>query len=143
MSDPNPAAVARLAGIMRGELPCPPMWETVPIRLLEVAAGVIRMETQADQRHINALGTVHGGFIATVLDTALGLTVYISIDAEARHTTVDLAVKMLKPVPLATPLEVETSLVHVSRSIGVSQGVLRDAAGTVYAHGTTTCHIRR
>ncbi|MEQ8234740.1 MAG: PaaI family thioesterase, partial [Gammaproteobacteria bacterium] len=93
--------------------------------------------------HINALGTVHGGFVATVLDTALGLTIYISIDDAARHTTVDLAVKIVKRVPLATPLVVETSLVHVSRSVGVSQGVLRDDAGTVYAHGTTTCHIKR
>ncbi len=46
-------------------------------------------------------------------------------------------------MPLHDALEIETELVHVSRSVGVSQGVLRDAAGRVLAHGTTTCHIRR
>ena len=86
---------------------------------------------------------MHGGFAATVLDTALCLTVFISIDGEARHTTVDLAVKIVRPIPLETDLVAETRLVHVSRSVGVSQGVLRDTAGVVYAHGTTTCHIKR
>lgn len=143
MTEPNPEAVAKLERIMRGELPYPPMWETVPIALVDVGPGTVRMRTQADQRHINALGTVHGGFVATALDTALGLTVFISIDSAARHTTVDLAVKIVKRLPLDTPLLVETSLVHVSRSVGVSQGVLRDEDGTVFAHGTTTCHIKR
>ncbi|MGE0485459.1 MAG: PaaI family thioesterase [Gammaproteobacteria bacterium] len=139
----NPRAVDKLEKIRDGRLPYPPMWETIPISLVDYEPGRIRMSTRADERHVNALGTVHGGFVATVLDTALGLTVFISVDADARHTTVDLAVKIVRPIPLDTELVVETSLVHVSRSVGVSQGVLRDAAGVVYAHGTTTCHIKR
>jgi uncharacterized protein (TIGR00369 family) len=136
-------AVAKLERIRTGIDPYPPMWETVPIALSEVGEGRIRMTARADDRHINALGTVHGGFSATVLDTALGLTIFISIDGDARHTTVDLAVKLVRPVPLYEELTVETELVHVSRSVGVSQGTLRDAEGRILAHGTTTCHIRR
>ncbi|MCA8973853.1 MAG: PaaI family thioesterase [Gammaproteobacteria bacterium] len=139
----NPRAVDKLERIRDGREPYPPMWETVPVSLLDYEPGCIRMTTRADARHVNALGTVHGGFAATVLDTALGLTVFISIDGEARHTTVDLAVKIVRPIPLETDLVAETRLVHVSRSVGVSQGVLRDTAGVVYAHGTTTCHIKR
>lgn len=139
----NERAVEKLERIRTGAEPYPPMWQTVPIELVMVKPGSVRMTARADERHINALGTVHGGFSATVLDTALGLTIFISIDDDARHTTVDLSVKVVKPVPLHEALEIETELVHVSRSVGVSQGVLRDAAGRVLAHGTTTCHIRR
>ncbi len=137
------AALEKLERIRTGVDPYPPMWETVPIALIDVEAGCIRMTARADERHINALGTVHGGFAATVLDTALGLTIFVSIDGDARHTTVDLAVKLVRPVPLHETLTVQTELIHVSRSVGVSQGTLRDTAGRALAHGTTTCHIRR
>ena len=139
----NQAALDRLHRIQAGELPYPPMWQTVPLRLVSIAAGRIEMETQADQRHINALGSVHGGFAATALDTVLGLAVYTSIGATDRHITVDLGIKIVKVIPLETPLVVASELVHVSRTIGVAQAVLRSVAGVIYAHGTTTCMIQR
>ena len=78
------------------------------------------MSSSADERHINAFGGVHGGYVASVLDTVLGLTVFVSLDDEqARHTTVDLAVKIVKRLPLHIPLIAEGRLVHMSRSIGV------------------------
>lgn len=140
----NPKALETLTKIKSGEEPYPPMWETVPVSLVDFAHGHIQMRTRADERHVNAFGTVHGGFAATVLDTALGLAVFTSLEqATARHTTVDLAVKIVKGIPLDTELTVETRLVHLSRSVGVSAGTINDAAGTVYAHGTTTCFIKR
>lgn len=140
--DVNPRARAMLEAIVTGETPYPPMWETVPVRFVGARRGQVTMETTADARHINALGTVHGGFAATVLDTVLGLTIYTAIAEHERHATVDLAVKIVKRIPLGTPLIVSADLVHVSAAIGVSQGTLRDAAGTVYAHGTTTCVVQ-
>ena len=131
-----------LEGIQSGALPTPGMWETVPVRLLEATRGRVVMQAQADQRHINALGTVHGGFAATVLDTVLGLTIFTSIGENERHATVDLSIKIVKRIPLDTPLTATAELVHVSASVGVSQGVLRDGTGTVLAHGTTTCVIK-
>ena len=118
-------------------------FETGGFETLIQVPGRIRMRAQADERHLNAFGGVHGGYAATVLDTALGLTIFVSIDEAARHSTVDLAVKIVRPIPVGQPLEVETALVNVSRSVGVSQGELRGADGRVYAHGTTTCHIKR
>lgn len=143
MQDLNPRARLRLTQIRDGLVPYPPMWETVPLKLLDFAAGAVRMETQAERRHINALDTVHGGFVATVLDTVLGLAVFTVLGEHDSHTTIDLAIKMLKRVPLATPLVAASRLVHVSASLGVSEATLCDAAGTVYAHGTTTCLLRR
>ena len=119
------------------------MWETVPVELVEVVPRQITMATRASERHLNAFGGVHGGYVAAALDTALGLAVFISLyDPAARHITVDLGVKIVKAIPLDTELVVATELVHMSRRLGVSQGVLRDAAGVVYAHGTTSCLIK-
>ena len=140
----NPRAVETLENILSGAVPYPGMWETVPVRLESYARGEILMSTMAGERHLNAFGGVHGGYAAAALDTALGLAVFTSLEeASARHTTVDLGVKIVKRIPLETALLVETALVHLSRSVGVSQGVIRDAAGVIYAHGTTTCLIKR
>ena len=143
MQQINQAALDRLQRMQAGELPYPPMWQTVPLRFLSIAPGRIEMEARADQRHINALGSVHGGFAATALDTVLGLAVYTRIGATDRHITVDLAVKIVKVIPLDTPLVVASELLHISRTVGVSQAVLRSADGVIYAHGTTTCMIQR
>ena len=139
----NPRAVRVLGEIAAGDCEYPPMWALAGVELLEATPGRILMRARADERHLNAFGGVHGGYAATVLDTALGLTIFISIDEQARHTTVDLAVKIVRPFPLGEWLDVETRLANVSRSVGVSQGEVRNAAGRVCAHGTTTCHIKR
>jgi uncharacterized protein (TIGR00369 family) len=139
----NPRANALLNEIKVGVRPLPPMWELAGIQTVDWEPGKIRLTASADAKHVNAFGAVHGGYAATLLDTALGLTVFIAIDEEARHTTVDLAVKIVRPVPLHERLFVETALIHVSRRIGVSQGTLQNETGKVYAHGTTTCHIKQ
>jgi uncharacterized protein (TIGR00369 family) len=139
----NQEALDRLARIQAGELPYPPMWQTVPLRFISIAPGRIEMEARADERHINALGSVHGGFAATALDTVLGLAIYTSLGDNARHITVDLSVKIVKALPLDTAIIAASELVHISRSVGVSQAVLRSGDGVIYAHGTTTCMIQR
>lgn len=139
----NEAALARLRAIQAGDEPTPPAWAQANVRLVAFEAGHVHLEVRADARHLNAFGGVHGGFVAAALDTALGLAIFTSLGDDGRHTTVDLAVKIVKRLPVDTDLAVESSLVHVSRSVGVSQAWLRDAGGTVYAHGTTTCHIKR
>ena len=143
MQQINQVALERLHRIAAGELPYPPMWQTVPLRFIAIAPGRIEMEARADPRHMNALGSVHGGFAATALDTVLGLAVYTSIGPADRHITVDLAVKIVKVIPLDTPIIAASELVHISRTVGVSQALLRSADGVIYAHGTTTCMIQR
>ncbi|MGE0860886.1 MAG: PaaI family thioesterase [Gammaproteobacteria bacterium] len=143
MRQTNHAALTRLEHIRTGELPMPPMWANLALEVGAIASGVIEMTTLPEARHLNAFGGVHGGYIAAVLDTVLGLAVYTSIGPDDRHITVDLAVKLLKAPSVGVPLVAASELVHVSRSVGVSQAWLRDAAGVLYAHGTTTCNIRR
>lgn len=143
MQQTNHVALARLEDIRAGTLPMPPMWANLALGVGALASGAIEMTTQPEERHLNAFGGVHGGYIAAVLDTVLGLAIYTSIGPDDRHITVDLAVKLLKAPSVGVPLVATSALVHVSRSVGVSQAWLRDAAGVLYAHGTTTCNIRR
>jgi uncharacterized protein (TIGR00369 family) len=138
----NPKALALLADIRGDHEKLPPMWAMLGVTAVEFEPRHIALQACADERHINAFGGVHGGYAAALLDTALGLTIFISIDESSRHTTVDLSVKIVKAIPTHVPLTVKTELVHVSRRIGVSQGVLTGQDGTVFAHGTTTCHIK-
>ena len=126
-----------------GKLPMATMAETVPMRIVEVSRGRVRFSVRADRRHLNPLGGVHGGFAATVLDSVTGCAVHTTLEAGVGYGTVDLNVKMLRAVPLDIELVAEGSVIHVSRSLGVAEGSLRDAAGTLLAHATCTCAIIR
>ena len=103
--------------------------------------GRIVFEAQADERHLNPLGGVHGGFAATVLDSVTGCAVHTVLEAGVGYGTIDLNVKMVKAVPRSVPLIAEGKVIFVSRSLGISEGTLKDADGYLYAHATATCLI--
>lgn len=132
-----------LEAIRDGQLPMPSIAEVIPMRLSELGKGYVRFTARADRRHLNPMGGVHGGFFATVLDSVLGNAIYTELEAGVGYGTVDLAVKMLAPMPLDQDVSAEARLVHLSKRIGVAEGTIRDAAGKLLAHGTTTCVILR
>jgi len=103
----------------------------------------VKFTARADKRHLNPLGGVHGGFAATVLDSVTGCAVHTMLDAGVGFGTVDLNVKMLKAIPLDRELTAEGRVIHLSRSLGVSEGSIRDAEGVLFAHATATCAIIR
>jgi uncharacterized protein (TIGR00369 family) len=78
-----------------------------------------------------------------VLDSVTGCAVHTTLEAGAGIGTIDLHVKMLKPVPLDQNLIAEGRVIHVSRSLGVSEASLRDTEGTLFAHAPATCAIFR
>lgn len=80
---------------------------------------------------------------ATVLDSVTGCAVHTMLDVGVGYGTVDLNVKMLKAIPLDRDLTAEGRVIHLSRTIGVSEGSLRDEEGTLFAHATATCAILR
>ncbi len=132
-----------LQAMADGRLPHPSIADTVPMRLVEISKGAIKFIVKADHRHINPLGGVHGGFAATVLDSVTGCAVHTMLDAGVGYSTVDLNIKMLRPIPLEVELYAEGRIIHVSKSLGVSEGSIKDASGKLYAHGTSTCSIFR
>jgi uncharacterized protein (TIGR00369 family) len=119
------------------------MAETMSLTLSKVEHGFAEFKAKAGRQHLNPMGTVHGGFAATVLDSVTGCAVHTMLQAGESYGTVDLNVKLLKPVPIDTEMTAEAKIIHLSRRLGVSEGVLKDCNGTLYAHATATCIISR
>lgn len=130
-------------GLIDGSVPRPSMTETLPMRAVAASRGAATFKARADARHLNPMGTVHGGFAATVLDSATGCAVHTTLQAGESYGTVDLHVKLLRPLPADRELTAEARVLHVSRNLAMSEGFLRDEDGTLLAHATATCAIFR
>jgi uncharacterized protein (TIGR00369 family) len=137
----NLTGLELMKSMVEGKIPPAPIGETIPMRGVEVAKGYIKFLAKADKRHINPLGGVHGGFAATVLDSVTGCSVHTMLEAGVGYATVDLNIKMIKPVPLNRELIAEGKVIHLSHNIGISEGTLKDEDGKLYAHATATCII--
>ena len=130
-----------MQAMVAGEIPPATIAETFPMKGISAEYGKVIFEASADDRHLNPLGGVHGGFSATVLDSVAGCAVHTVLEPGVGYGTIDLNVKMLRPVPKGVPLIAEGKLIHISKSIAVSEGTLKDSAGKIYAHATATCMI--
>lgn len=132
-----------LTGMANGTIPYPSIADTMGFRAAEIKKGYVKFTAMADKRHLNPLGTVHGGFAASILDSVTGCAVHSALEAGVGYGTVDLNVKMLRAIPVDKELIAESTVLHISNRLGVSEGTLKDADGKLYAHGTATCMIYR
>lgn len=132
-----------MQAMIRGQLPRPSIADTMPMVFEEALNGSIKFRATADQRHLNPMGGVHGGFAATVLDSVTGCAVHTMLEAGVGYGTVDLSVKMLKPIPLGVELLAEGRVIHLSKNIGVAEGTIKTLQGVLLAHATATCWIKR
>lgn len=124
-----------------GKIPLPSICDTMPMTVMEIDEGSIKFEVHADHRHINPLGGVHGGFIATVLDSVAGCSIHSTLPAGVAYGTIDLNVKMLRPVQQQQALIAEGRFINATRRIAIAEGTLKDNSGKLYAHATTTCML--
>jgi uncharacterized protein (TIGR00369 family) len=109
-----------------------------------VSEGRVVFAGEPAEYHYNPLGTVHGGVMATLLDSALGCAVQSLLPAGTTYTTLELKVNYLRPVTVKTgPIYAEGKIIHLGGRIATAEARLTDAAGKLYAHGTTTCIILR
>lgn len=113
----------------------------IPMKIVQAEEGSVIFQAKADDRHSNPLGAVHGGFAATVLDSATGCAVHTMLPAGVGYGTVDLNVKMLRPVPYNEALTASAKVIDQTKSMVIADGVLEDAAGRAYAYATATCRI--
>ena len=132
-----------MQAITSGELPQPSIAETMGMHFGYVEEGYVRFTAMADQRHLNPMGGVHGGFAATILDSVTGCAVHTMLEPGIPYGTIDLQVKMLRPVPVGEELVAEGKMINLSRRLGVSEGSLTNQNGKVLAHATCTCMIIR
>lgn len=126
-----------------GKLPRAAISETMGMTGMTAEKGRVVIRAKADSRHLNPLGGVHGGFAATILDSVTGCAVHTMLDPGVGFGTVDLAVKMLRPVPRGEEVVAEASVIHISRSLGVAEGKLVDGQGNLLATASATCFIKQ
>ena len=149
VASPQVAEVRRrLSGLeffqqmMAGVLPPPPMVALLGMRLVEVAEGRVVFAGEPLEAFYNGLGIAHGGFAATMLDSALGCAINTMMPAGRSMTTLELKINYTRPLRREVgEVRCEATVIHVGRRTGTSEGRIVDAQGKIYAHGTTTCIV--
>lgn len=139
----NISGLELLTAIADGLIPAPSITETIPMKMDIIEKGTVKFTVKADSRHLNPVGGVHGGFAATVLDSVTGCAVHSTLDAGVSFGTIDLNIKMMRPIPINTSLIAEGRVINLSKNLGVSEGDIKDVEGKIYAHATCTCSIIR
>ncbi|MFM8532305.1 MAG: PaaI family thioesterase [Acidimicrobiia bacterium] len=127
-----------------GEFPPPPMAKLMDIRLSEVERGRAVFVGTPQEFHYNPLGTVHGGYGATLLDSAMGCAVHTTLDAGDIYTTLEFKINFVRALTHETG-EVRGigRVLSETRTTAIAEGRIEDANGNLYALATTTCVIRR
>lgn len=131
-----------LRAILREEIPPPPIALTLGFKLAEVAEGRAVFTIEPGEYHYNPIGLVHGGVLATLLDSAMGCAVHSKLPAGSSYATTDLNVHFVRAVTRDTPrLRCESELLHLGGRIATASGRVVDAVGKLYAHATTSCLV--
>ncbi|HKD14618.1 MAG TPA: PaaI family thioesterase [Candidatus Angelobacter sp.] len=128
--------------IQEGELPVPPIGKVFNFRLAEVEPGRAVFTGQPSFDYYNPIGSVHGGYAATLLDSCMGCAVHSTLPAGVGYTTLEIKVNFVRPILENTGmLRAEGKIISGGKRIGTAEGRVVDSEGRLYAHGTTTCLI--
>lgn len=131
-----------LERVAAGLYPAPPIAAVMNFGLTEVDEGRVVFRGVPNQRHLNPLGSVHGGWAATILDSALGCAVHATLAKGEAYTTVEFKVNLTRPItPNTGEVICEGKVIHKGRTLAVSEATLKDARGKLLAFGTETCSI--
>lgn len=131
-----------MQGILAGRLPGPPIGQTLGYRLHEVSEGRTVFRGKPEFGVTNPIGTVHGGWYGTLLDSAMACAVMTRVPKGSVYTTLEYKVNILRTIPLGTEVDCVGEVDHAGRSTGVAHGEIRGVAdGRLYATGSATCII--
>lgn len=134
--------LAYLNAMSSGQLPLSPLVATLDFKVEQVTRGAVIFSFEPQEFHYNPIGSVHGGVISAILDSAMGCTLHSILDSGAGYTTLELKVNFLKAVTIkAGRLKATGKIIHSGSRTALLEASLTDEAGTVYAHGTSTCMI--
>lgn len=134
--------IVLLRKLVNGEVPPPPIAQLLGFRLVQVEPGFAVFEIEPAEYHYNPIGVVHGGVAGTLLDSCMGCSIHSTLPAGTGYTTLEFKVNLVRPVTMNTGLlRAEGRIVHAGARMATADGKLVDAAGKIYAHGTTTCMI--
>ena len=144
----DPTELGRKSGLellqcmLRGELPYPHIADTLDFTLMAVGAGTATFQGTPQLKHYNPMGTVHGGWYATLLDSALGCAVQSALPAGRGYTTVELGMNIVRAASHQTgPLRAIATVLHSGRQLATAEARIVAVDGKLYAHATTTCLV--
>jgi uncharacterized protein (TIGR00369 family) len=138
------SGIETLEKIRSGELPPPPILVLMNGRIARLSEGRVIFEAEPAEYHYNPIGSIHGGYAATLLDSAMGCSIHSCLPAGAGYTTLEIKVNYVRPLTDKVGLvRIEGTAIHVGGKVATAEGRIVDGAGNLYAHGTTTCLIVR
>ena len=133
-----------IQGLGEGRFPRPPIATLMDFLPVEAERGRVVFEATPGEQHYNPLGSVHGGYITTLLDSCMGCAVHTELGPGQGYTSLELKVNFVRRVSAETgPVRAEGKVIHVGGQVATAEGRLVDADGRLLAHGTTTCLVFR
>ena len=131
-----------LQKILAGEYAWVPIGEHLGFHLREVERGRVVIVGRPDARSFNLLSTVHGGWTAAILDTAMALSNLSTLGPDQSFTTLDIRINYLRPITAANgELRAEGSVIQGGRKVAYCEAKLLDSGGKLLAHGTGSCLV--
>ena len=136
------SGLALMQGILNGEVPYATIAKTLDFLAVEVGPGLAVFQGTPGTQLMNPMGSVHGGWFATLLDSALGCAVHTTMPAGRGYTTAELSVNMVRAISPKVPrVRAEGRVIHAGRQLATAEARLVGPDGTLYAHATTTCLV--
>ncbi|MEP4198867.1 MAG: PaaI family thioesterase [Aliishimia sp.] len=133
-----------MQGIAEGRLPAPPISQTMGYTLHSVEEGRATFRGAPEFNVTNPMGTVHGGWYGTLLDSAMACAVMTKIPKGTVYTTLEYKINILRSIPLGCMIDCHGVTDHVGRSTGVAHGeIVGVEDGKLYATGSTTCIVMK
>lgn len=132
-----------LQAMLRGEVPYARIAQTLDFMLLEVGEGRAVFQGSPGPAHLNPMGGIHGGWYATLLDSALGCAVHTCMPPGRGYTTAELSLNIVRAIGPTKAARVRAigEVIHCGRQLATAQARLVGPDGTLYAHATTTCLV--
>ena len=129
-------------GLIAGKYPSPPIMRALDYTLDRVAHGVAVFSGEGKFEHYNPIGSVHGGWVATLLDSCMGCAVHTTLKPGQGYTSLEIKVNFVRAVlDTSGRMTAEGRVIHAGKTTATAEGKLMDASGKLLAHGTTTCII--
>jgi uncharacterized protein (TIGR00369 family) len=136
------AGIDFVRAIFAGKLPAPPIMENIGPFDQTAEPGIVAMKSIPGFRHYNPIGSVHGGYAATLLDSAMGLAVHSMLPAGSGYTTLEFKVSFIRGMTKDTgPVRTEGRILNVGRRAATAEARITDGKDRLLAHATTTCLI--
>jgi uncharacterized protein (TIGR00369 family) len=129
-------------GIFARQLPEPPIMQTVEPFDCTAEPGTVVIHSMPGLRHYNPIGSVHGGYAAILLDSAMGLAVQSTLPAGMGYTTLEFKISFVRGMSEATGMvRTEGRVLNAGRRVATAEARITDAKGRLLAHATTTCLV--